>query len=81
MLHVHRSDRADGLISALSGLLADAPADHPRIALAVLVENGGFGAQAAAPIARQVFDYVLAGEKKPGPAPAFTVPETEDQSD
>jgi penicillin-binding protein 2 len=61
--------------------IAYAPADHPRIALAVLVENGGFGAQAAAPIARQVFDYVLAGEKKPGPAPAFTVPETEDQSD
>ena len=61
--------------------IAYAPADRPRIALAVLVENGGFGAQAAAPIARQVFDYVLAGEKKPGPAPAFTVPETEDQSD
>jgi len=61
--------------------IAYAPADKPRIALAVLVENGGFGAQAAAPIARQVFDYVLSGEKKPGPAPAFTVPESEDQSD
>jgi len=61
--------------------IAYAPADHPKIALAVLVENGGFGAQAAAPIARQVFDYVLAGEKKPGPAPAFSVPESEDQSD
>ncbi|TMH54471.1 MAG: penicillin-binding protein 2, partial [Betaproteobacteria bacterium] len=34
--------------------LAYAPAAHPRIALAVLVENGGFGAQAAAPIARAV---------------------------
>ena len=61
--------------------IAYAPADKPRIALAVLVENGGFGAQAAAPIARQVFDYVLSGEKKPGPAPSFTVPESEDQSD
>jgi len=61
--------------------IAYAPADHPKIALAVLVENGGFGAQAAAPIARQVFDYVLAGEKKAGPAPAFSVPESEDQSD
>jgi len=61
--------------------IAYAPADKPRIALAVLVENGGFGAAAAAPIARQVFDYVLSGEKKPGPAPAFTVPESEDQSD
>jgi len=61
--------------------IAYAPADKPRIALAVLVENGGFGAQAAAPIARQVFDYYLVGEKKPGPAPAFAVPDTEDQSD
>jgi len=61
--------------------IAYAPADKPRIALAVLVENGGFGAQAAAPIARQVFDYVLAGEQKAGPAPAVSVPDTEDQSD
>jgi penicillin-binding protein 2 len=61
--------------------IAYAPADRPKIALAVLVENGGFGAQAAAPIARQVFDYVLVGEKKAGPAPAVSVPESEDQSD
>ncbi len=40
---------------------AYAPADHPRIAVAVLVENGGFGAEAAAPIARKVFDYYLLG--------------------
>ena len=37
--------------------IAYAPADKPKIALAVLVENAGFGARAAAPIARQVFDY------------------------
>jgi len=61
--------------------IAYAPFDKPRIALAVLVENGGFGAQAAAPIARQVFDYVLAGEQKAGPAPSVSVPDTEDQSD
>ena len=61
--------------------IAYAPADKPRIAIAVLVENGGFGAQAAAPIVRQVFDYYLAGEKKPGPAPAVTVPDAEDASD
>jgi penicillin-binding protein 2 len=42
--------------------IAYAPADKPQIALAVLVENGGFGAAAAAPIARQVFDYVLTGK-------------------
>ena len=44
------------------------PADHPRIAVAVLVENGGFGAAAAAPIARKVFDYWLLGEAEPGAA-------------
>jgi penicillin-binding protein 2 len=30
--------------------------------LAVIVENGGFGAQAAAPIARKVLDYYLTGK-------------------
>ena len=40
-----------------------APADNPKIALAVIVENGGFGARAAAPIARQVFDYYLLGKQ------------------
>ena len=49
--------------------IAYAPADKPKIALAVLVENGGFGAQAAAPIARQVFDYVLTGKLAKGAAP------------
>jgi len=42
--------------------VAFAPADKPKIALALIVENGGFGAQAAAPIARQVFDYYLMGK-------------------
>ncbi len=42
--------------------IAYAPADHPRIALAVVVENSGFGARAAAPIAREVFDYYLLGK-------------------
>lgn len=39
--------------------MAYAPAENPRIALAVIVENAGFGAAAAAPIARRVFDYWL----------------------
>ena len=39
--------------------VAFAPADAPRVALAVIVENAGFGAAAAAPIARRVFDYLL----------------------
>ena len=49
--------------------IAFAPADEPKIALAVLVENGGFGAQAAAPIARQVMDYYLLGKRPKAPAP------------
>jgi len=45
--------------------IAFAPADEPRIALAVVVENAGFGARAAAPIARQVLDYYLLGKRAP----------------
>jgi penicillin-binding protein 2 len=42
--------------------IAFAPADAPRIAIAVIVENAGFGAQHAAPIARRAFDYWLLGQ-------------------
>jgi penicillin-binding protein 2 len=42
---------------------AFAPADNPKIALAVVVENGGFGAQSAAPIARAALDYYLLGKR------------------
>ena len=48
--------------------IAYAPADKPKIALAVLVENGGFGAQSAAPIARMVLDYYLLGKLPAGAA-------------
>ncbi|MFO1270777.1 MAG: penicillin-binding protein 2 [Rubrivivax sp.] len=41
--------------------VAYAPADDPRVAVALVVENAGFGAANAAPIARRVFDYLLAG--------------------
>ena len=41
--------------------IAYAPAEDPKIALAMVVENAGFGAQNAAPIARRVFDYMLMG--------------------
>ena len=40
--------------------VAFAPAEAPKIAIAVLVENGGFGSAAAAPIARAIFDGYLA---------------------
>ena len=48
--------------------IAYAPAEQPKIAVAVLVENGGFGAQSAAPIARMVFDYYLLGKLPKGAA-------------
>jgi penicillin-binding protein 2 len=48
--------------------IAFAPLDNPKIALAVLVENAGFGAAAAAPIARLVLDYYLLGKKPAQPA-------------
>lgn len=41
--------------------IAFAPLDAPRVALAIVVENAGFGAEHAAPIARRVFDYLIQG--------------------
>ncbi len=41
--------------------IAMAPADDPKIAIAVIVENAGWGAGSAAPIARRAFDYMLLG--------------------
>jgi penicillin-binding protein 2 len=52
--------------------IAFAPADDPKIAISVLVENAGFGATAAAPIARKVIDsYLLADD---GPVAAQKTP-------
>ncbi len=48
--------------------IAFAPADKPKIALAVIVENAGFGAAAAAPIARLAIDYYLLGKRPEEPA-------------
>ncbi len=55
--------------------IAFAPAEQPKIALVVLVENGGHGGGTAAPIARKVMDYYLLG-KIPTPLPDIT--ESED---
>ncbi|MDE2309429.1 MAG: penicillin-binding protein 2, partial [Betaproteobacteria bacterium] len=58
--------------------IAFAPADKPKIALAVLAENGGHGGSTAAPIARKVLDYYLLG-KVPKPLPTVNpAEETED---
>jgi penicillin-binding protein 2 len=42
--------------------MAYAPAEDPKIAIAMVVENVGFGAANAAPIARRAFDYYLLGQ-------------------
>ncbi|NTW09944.1 MAG: hypothetical protein HGA26_01145, partial [Chlorobiaceae bacterium] len=45
--------------------IAYAPAENPKIALAVLVENAGFGGTISAPIARELIKYYLIGDKPP----------------
>lgn len=42
--------------------IAFAPADDPKIVVAVMVENGGHGGSTAAPVARKVIDYWLLGK-------------------
>jgi penicillin-binding protein 2 len=58
--------------------IAYAPAENPRIALVVLVENGGHGSSAAAPIARMLFDYWLLGKQPDGTQPKVN---TEDNNE
>lgn len=60
--------------------IAFAPAENPTIAVVVLVENGGHGSSAAAPIARQVFDYWLLGKHPDGTQPKLGTP-TDEESD
>ncbi len=54
--------------------IAFAPVDKPRIAVAVIVENGGFGADCAAPIAKRAMDYFMAGRSDGGSGPASAAP-------
>jgi penicillin-binding protein 2 len=61
--------------------IAFAPLESPRIALAVLVENGGFGARAAAPIARAVLDYYLLGKLPRAAKPASGAAADEDEEE
>jgi penicillin-binding protein 2 len=61
--------------------IAFAPLESPKIALAVLVENGGFGARAAAPIARTVLDYFLLGKRPKAPAQPAPAQEPPPESD
>jgi penicillin-binding protein 2 len=67
-----------------SWFIAFAPLENPKIALAVIVENGGFGARAAAPIARTMIDYYLLGKVPKGLAvqtPEDEVVEDDRESD
>jgi penicillin-binding protein 2 len=55
--------------------IAFAPAEAPRLAVAVLVENGRSGSGTAAPIARKVFDaYLLPPEAQTQPSEAAPIP-------
>ncbi|HEX7219830.1 MAG TPA: penicillin-binding protein 2 [Burkholderiales bacterium] len=58
-----------------------APLENPIIAMLVIVENGGFGARAAAPITRTVLDYYLVGKLPKELEEATPVDEFEDGSE
>jgi penicillin-binding protein 2 len=56
----YRGDKNE-LLRDHAWFIAFAPAEAPRIAIAVLVENSGFGSSVAAPIARRVIDAYFKG--------------------
>lgn len=57
-----------------------APVEKPKIAVAVIIENGGSGSSAAAPVARKVMDFYLLGKDANAPEPIFE-PEANPQPD
>ena len=57
----YNASRIDERLRDHALFIAFAPVEDPKVALALVVENGGFGAQSAAPIARRVLDHLLAG--------------------
>ena len=64
--------------------IAFAPLDSPRIALAIVIETGGFGARAAAPVARTVLDYFMLGKVPAGmdqPTPEDASIDEEEEGD
>ncbi len=70
-----RLERTPGIHELLphGWFLAFAPADHPRIALAVLVEHGGSGGEAAAPVARQILAHFFGLDRPASPGAAGVV--------
>jgi len=73
----YRANDIDERLRDHALFMAYAPADNPKIALALLVENSGWGSTAAAPIARTVFDHWLAREE---PAEPQTQTATRDEA-
>lgn len=57
---------------------AFAPVDEPKIVIALIVENAGFGAYAAAPIARKAMDYFFLGKRPVDETAVLGVPEPDD---
>jgi penicillin-binding protein 2 len=69
--NVKLTDKVAAELKDHSWFIAFAPAEAPRIAVAVLVENGGFGASVAAPIARKVMDtFLLRDDSSPAIEPS-----------
>jgi penicillin-binding protein 2 len=65
----YRESRLEEELKDHAWFIAYAPAEAPRIAVAVIAEHGGHGGSVAAPIARQVIDHYLNG--KPCPTPVL----------
>jgi penicillin-binding protein 2 len=59
--------------------VAFAPIDEPRIAVAVIVENGGSGSGVAGPVALEVIEAYLAGAAPPEPVDGLTTAATDPQ--
>ena len=71
----YRASELDERLRDHALFMGFAPFDRPRIAVALLVENAGWGASVAAPIARKVFDFWLAKTAPIAPvAPALAPP-------
>ncbi|MEJ2176175.1 MAG: penicillin-binding protein 2, partial [bacterium] len=66
------ADKIDERLRDHSLFIAFAPVESPKIALAVIVENGGFGSRTAAPIALTVLDNYLLGKRPEAASQAST---------
>ena len=80
----YRANEIDERLRDHALFMAYAPANKPTIAVALIVENAGWGGSVAAPIARKIFDAWLlkhpsglAGEHKKLTAPDAAIPQTD----